>query len=191
MSYKVRVWVNVRSQKVPIGHQNSKILVWACGTCFLGTFARRVQKLKPFCNLTPKKPTIEKGQVNPRVTLGQIAKLVFLNQKDMFLNHFDLRIPKMSFYYCSMSRNAPKHGWKKWPHQQIRFWARCLPKKTYQPEIQHVICPGIVLQHNVRFLQILQILDFEKCYIKISVFNFSGVKKTFFGKSEIVVWKNR
>ena len=54
--------------QVTKGHERSpksKIIFQACGTCFLGTFARRIQKSKPFCNLTPKKSMIEKGRVNP------------------------------------------------------------------------------------------------------------------------------
>ena len=105
MSISVIISTGQGQGQVTKGHERSpnlKILFWPCDTCFLGTFARRVEKSKPFCNLTPKKSTIEKGQVNPRVTQGQIFnKLAFSNHKDVFLNKFDLRIPKMSFLLLS------------------------------------------------------------------------------------------
>ena len=60
---------------------NSKILFRACGTCSLGTFARRIKKSKPFCNITPKKVNDREWSGQPLVTKGQVFKLAFLNKK--------------------------------------------------------------------------------------------------------------
>ena len=49
-------------------HQNKKKILRACGIRFGVTLARRIKKLKPFCNLTPCKSTTEKGQVLARIT---------------------------------------------------------------------------------------------------------------------------
>ena len=50
------------------GHERSpesKILFRTCGIWFIVTSAHRIQKSKPFCNLTPCKSTTEEDQVNP------------------------------------------------------------------------------------------------------------------------------
>ena len=68
---------------------------------FSGHFCTYNSKIEAILQSDPKKSTKEKGQVNPRVTKGQIFKSIFLNQKHVFLNQFDLRIPKMSFVLLS------------------------------------------------------------------------------------------
>ena len=135
-----------RSRRSP----NSKIRFWACGTCFQGSFARIIQKSKPFCNLTPRSQ--RKRRV--RSTLGS-HNVKFSNQyfwiKNMcFWTSFISGFQKCHFYYCPMSRNAPNHSLKKWRHQWIRFLVYMFAKNRHHPEIQHALCPGTGLQHIVR-----------------------------------------
>ena len=59
----------------------------------------------------------------------------------------------------------------------------CLPKKVCQPEIWHDLCPGMVVQHIIRFFEHFRILDFEKLYK--NSFSFGGQKV--FGKFEISI----
>ena len=54
------------------GHQRSRKFtriknIFLCGTWFIFTFESRIQKLRPFCNLTQCKSTAEKGRVTPRL----------------------------------------------------------------------------------------------------------------------------
>ena len=120
--------------QVTKGHErspNSKILFWACGTCFLGTFARRFQKSKPFCNLTPKSQ--RKRRV--RSTLGS-QKVKFSNRyfwiKNMcFWTSLISGFQKCHFYYSPMSRNGPNHSLKKWRHQRIRFFGYMFAKNRH------------------------------------------------------------
>ena len=61
-------------------------------------------------------------------------------------------------------------------------------KKTFQPEIQHVICPGIVLQHIVRCFENLKFFGFwKKLYTNLSFYFWGEYKNFVFGKSEIAV----
>ena len=74
------------------------------------TFARRIHKSKPFCNLTPCKST---RQRRVRSTPGHIKsnfRIDIFEWKCLLLNHFDLKIPKCHFYFCAMSRNAKKRS---------------------------------------------------------------------------------
>ena len=69
-----------------------------------------------------------------------------------------------------------------------KVFGLCVCQKwIYQPENWHARCPGMVIQN---ILRILKILDFAKSNIKISVFLTFRVKKSCFGKSEVVIFKN-
>ena len=81
------------------GHErspNSKILSRAGCLWFIFTFARIIQKSKPFCNLTPCKSTTEKGQVN--LVSHKVKFSKWHLQMCAFLNQCYRRIPKMSFF---------------------------------------------------------------------------------------------
>ena len=60
-----------------------------------------------------------------------------------------------------------------------------LPKKTYQPEIQHAICTGTGLQHIVRFFENFENLGFCKSYKKSQFIIFGESKKRFFMENPI------
>ena len=168
----------IRSRKVTKIKQNRACYIW-----FIVTFSSRIQKSKPFCNLTPCKTTTEKGQVN----LGS-HKVKFLNwcfgiKECVILSQFGLRFQKCHSF-CAMSRNAQNCTLK----NESEFWAICLPKKGYikrkfgTPDVQ----AGFATQIPV--FQIFKTLDFIKNCIKISSFNLG--QRSLVGKSEITVLKN-
>ena len=58
----------------------------AFGTWFIITFSRRIEKSKPFYNLTPCKSSTEKGRVNPGSCKVKFSSWHFLNKICVFLN---------------------------------------------------------------------------------------------------------
>ena len=99
----------------------SKILFRACGTWFLVTFARRIQKSKPFCNLTPCKSTTKNGQVNPGSYNVSFSNAYFWLKMSVSEPVWSQGSKNVIFSSCTMSRNAQNRSLKKWQHQQIRF----------------------------------------------------------------------
>ena len=126
---RTHVWSGQGQVKAGHGRSpESKILFRACGTWFIVTIPRRIQKSKPLCNLTLCKSTIEKGQVNPVTHKVKFSNWYFRMKKCVFLNHFDFRIPKMLFYVCAMSRNAQNRSSKNDVINGYGYWTICLPK---------------------------------------------------------------
>ena len=136
-----------RSRSGHEGSPKSNILFRACGTWFIVTFAHRIQKSKPFCNLTPCKSTTGKIQK------GQIFELIFLNTKWVFLNRSISEFQKCHFYFFAMSRNAHNRSLKKWRYQRIWFLGYMFAKNRYMnlnlvwmnliwTWYMHARCPG-------------------------------------------------
>ena len=67
----------------------------------------------------------------------------------------------MSFYFCAISRNAQNLSLKNDVINVYGSWANVFQKWMHQPHILHARCPEMVLQHIVRFLEIMKILNFE------------------------------
>ena len=109
----------------------SKIYFRACYTWFIVDFARRIQKSRPFRNLTPYTSITEKGQVN----LGS-HKVKFSNsffpkmKKNVFfwtsqISGFD----KCHFYFCDSVIEILKIAvWTSDVINGYGFCAICLPK---------------------------------------------------------------
>ena len=117
--------------QVTKGHErspNSEILFRAYGSYFLITFARRVQKSTPFCNLTTRKSATEKGQVNPGSRMFKFSIWYFLTKKKCFWTSLTSGFQKCHFYFGAMSRNAPNRSLKNDVINGNGFWYICLPK---------------------------------------------------------------
>ena len=131
MSYLGRARVKVRSwksRKVTKLKRNR-----TCGTWFIVSFARRIQKSSPFCNLTPCKSTTWKGQVNlvsHRFKFSNWCFRIKMCVSELVCSQDSKNIIFMSTRVLEMLKIAVK----KWCYQHIRFvinrfgfWAICLP----------------------------------------------------------------
>ena len=87
--------------------KNDKFFIWWS----------RIQKSKPFYNLTPKKSTIEKGQVNPGSKKFKFLDWYFWTKNKCFWTSSISGFQKCHFYYCR--------------HQRMRFWGYMLAKNRY------------------------------------------------------------
>ena len=163
------------SQKVTKGHQIKKKLFWACGTCFIVNFARRIHKSKPFCNPTHKSQCQRRVR-SPWVTKVQICELVFSNKKYKFLNQLNSGFQKCHFY-CAMSSNAPNRSLEKWHNQRIRFLGYMFAKNRYI-NLKFGMFYAQPLFYNM--YAFLEIWKKGFCsYIKVSVFFDFGGKNIF------------
>ena len=104
----MRVRVKVRSQKVTNSRQNQ--IFRACGTWFMITYARRIKNRSHFAIWLHASQRERRVRSTPGHKC-QIFELIFSNKKWLFLNQFDIRIPKMSFF-CAMSINAQNRSLK-------------------------------------------------------------------------------
>ena len=133
--------------------------------------------------MTSCRSTTERGQI-----YLWSHKVRFSNKKCVFLNQFDLRIPKMAFlsqcelYICS------KLQFEKWRHKRIQFLGYMFFENWY-----------INLKFGVSDVQVwLQKMYFDFCEIwwKILIltknyifFNFrEWSEKLFLGKSRAAIW---
>ena len=92
---------------------NSKTLFRACGACFLGTFARRIRKSKPFCNLTPKSQRKRRIRSTPGSHEVKFSTWYFWTKRTCFWTSLISEFQKCHLYHCPMSRNAPNRILKK------------------------------------------------------------------------------
>ena len=123
---QVRVRAKVRLLNVTKGKVTrikKKYIFRACDTWFIVTFARRIQKSKPFCNLSPRKSTTKKGQVNPRPHKVKFSNWYFRLKNGYFWKSLSLisGFQKFHFYFCAMFKNAQNRSLSKRRHQRIRF----------------------------------------------------------------------
>ena len=112
------------------GHERSpksKILFRACSTWFTVTFARRIQKSKPFL-IWPHASHRQKRVRSTRVMWGQIFEQLFSNKNARLSTNLISGFQKCHFYFCAMSRNAPNRSSKNGVINGYGFWARYLPK---------------------------------------------------------------
>ena len=116
------------------GHRKSpesKILFRACNTWFIVTFAWRIQKSKPFCNLTQWTATTDRGQVSP-VHLGHIrpsfCNVFFeytMHDSEPVWSQDSKNVLFLSVLSLEMLEIAV---WKNDIINGYGFWAMCLPK---------------------------------------------------------------
>ena len=106
-------------ERSPKSKKNRTCLTW-----YMVYFARRIRKSKPLCNLTPCKPTTEKGQVNLgshkfNFLIGVFEKICVsdpvcsLDSKNITFSVRNLEMLKIAV-------------WKNDVHR-FGFWAICLP----------------------------------------------------------------
>ena len=97
--------------QVTKGHERSsksKILFSGMRHMSCHMSARRIQISKPFFNLTPRKSTTKKGQVNPGSHKVKFSNCYFRTKKSCFWTSLISGFKKKChFYFCEMSRNAP------------------------------------------------------------------------------------
>ena len=128
----------------------------------------RIQKSKPFCNLTPWKSTTGKGQVNPG-SKGQICALIFPNKNKRFWTSLISGFQKCHFYFYAMSRNSQHRSLKNEVVNEYQwFWAICLPKIVISTWKLACKMP----RHNLLYVFWELKKYFGKIYIKFSVFLF-------------------
>ena len=176
------------------GHErspDSKMIFLACGTRFMVTFARRIQKSRPFCNLTPGKSATEKSQVNPGSFKVKFSNQHFWTKHVCFWTSLLSRFPKCHDHFCGMTRNAQNRSCKNWRKKckkRMRFCAICLPKIDISTWNLACYMPRHGSRTYCTVFWKMNMLDFEKWYEKLQ-FLFIG-RCIFFLKSEIAILKN-
>ena len=113
-----------------VSSPNSKILLRACGTCFLSTLTGRIKNRSYFA-IWPKKVNDSEGSGQLPSHIRSNFEIGLLNKKVVFLNQFDLRIPKMSFSTVLCLKMLRIAIWKKWRHQRTRFLGYMFAKNRH------------------------------------------------------------
>ena len=143
------------SRKVAKFHElslESKNLFRICRTWFIVTFARRIQKSKPFCNLNPCKSTTERVRSTP----GYKVKFSNWYFSSLILGfhkcHFSVRCLDMLKIAVRKKMPSTESAWGYMiAKNDISTWNLACQMYTHSSST-----------HSVFFL----ILDFEKRYIK-------------------------
>ena len=139
-------------------------------------FARMIQKLRPFCNLTPCKPSTEEGQVNPGSHKVKFLNRYFWIKRCASEPDWSQDFKTMSFLILSDAKKCSKSHFEKWRHQRIWFLGYMFAKNRYislkfgMPDTQALFYN---MQKSVLLFWIL-----EKLYKK-SFFKTFWMKKSF------------